>query len=583
MSAIPRAEHPQPQFMRQSWVNLNGTWEFAFDDSNIGSKQQWHKGETALSQHIEVPFVFQSKLSGIADTDFHDIVWYRRALDIPEAFRGQKILLHFGAVDYDASVWVNGVLVASHSGGHTPFQADITHALKEADNWLVVKAVDYSTDLSLPRGKQYWHRKSASIFYTRTTGIWQTVWMEAVADSYVNRVQLTPNIDRHEIEVRTFLDGEWAERPLQLQIDISYEGEAVASDTLQVTGAELVRAISVRQAGKFPEERWWSPQTPRLYDLKLRLLDGGTVIDEVDSYFGMRKSSIEQGKYCLNNRPFFQRLVLDQGYFPEGILTAPSDDALRQDVELMKAMGFNGLRKHQKLEDPRFLYWCDKLGLVVWSEAANAYEYSETYARRFMAEWQESIARDINHPCIVVWVPLNESWGVGNIQIDRKQQQHALTMYHMTHSLDGTRPVVSNDGWEMATTDLFNIHDYEWRREVLEKRYSSLEEALKFEPAGRKLAVPGYPYAGQPLLVTEFGGIAYHNEAQEGWGYSGAVDGEDLLRRLRDVVEPLKQSELVQGFCYTQLTDVEQEVNGLLTYDRKPKVALDKIKEIIGE
>ena len=294
----------------------------------------------------------------------------------------------------------------------------------------------------------------------------------------------------------------------------------------------------------------------------------------------MRKVSIEDGKLCLNNRPYFLKMVLDQGYFPDGNLTPPSDEAIKQDVELTKAMGFNGARKHQKLEDPRFLYWCDKLGLVVWSEAANAYEYTEKYVNRFTNEWMSSIERDYNHPSIIAWVPLNESWGVPNIQIDKLQQQHALTMYHLTKSLDPMRPVVSNDGWELVKTDLFTIHDYEWREDVLEERYSSSDKAAHAMPANRRLFVEGFPYEGQPILVTEFGGIAYKKSEWEGWGYSGADNDEDYEKKLRAVIRPLLNSGVVQGYCYTQLTDVEQEINGLLTYDRKPKIPVEIIKAI---
>jgi len=294
----------------------------------------------------------------------------------------------------------------------------------------------------------------------------------------------------------------------------------------------------------------------------------------------MRKVSVEDGKFCLNNRPYFQKLVLDQGYFPDGNLTPPSDEAIKRDVELTKAMGFNGARKHQKLEDPRYLYWADKLGLLVWSEAANAYQYSEKYVRRFVNEWQEAMERDYNHPSIVAWVPLNESWGVPNIQIDKRQQQHALAMYHLTKSLDPMRLVVSNDGWELVTTDLFTIHDYEWRREVLEERYSTPEKAVSVMPANRRLSVGGYHYAGQPILVTEFGGIGYKKSEWEGWGYSGAENDEDYADRLRAVIHPLLESSVVQGICYTQLTDVEQEINGLLTYDRVPKIPVELVKQI---
>ncbi|SDN20544.1 Glycosyl hydrolases family 2 [Paenibacillus sp. yr247] len=577
----PRAEYPRPQFVRDSWMNLNGEWEFEFDDDRVGNKEKWHLGSKALSKTIQVPFAFQSKLSGIGSNEFHDVVWYRRDLTLPDSFQNKRILLHFGAVDYEASVWVNGVLVAKHEGGHTPFHADITDALQDGTNKLVVQAVDYSKDVTLPRGKQYWHADSASIFYTRTTGIWQTVWIEAVSpDAYLDKVKITPDIDAKQVEFQFFIQGAEAQDKQLLKVEISFKGKLVSEDTYSIRSGSGARKIGLKDFNDHGLGAWWTPEHPNLYDVTFKLINDNQVVDEVTSYFGMRKVSIEDGKLCLNNRPYFLKMVLDQGYFPDGNLTPPSDDAIKQDVELTKAMGFNGARKHQKLEDPRFLYWCDKLGLVIWSEAANAYEYTEKYVGRFTKEWIASIERDYNHPSIIAWVPLNESWGVPNIQIDNLQQQHALTMYHLTKSLDPMRPVVSNDGWELVKTDLFTIHDYEWREEVLKERYSASDKAVLAMPANRRLFVEGFPYEGQPILVTEFGGIAYKKSEWEGWGYSGADNDEDYEQKLRAVMRPLLNSGVVQGYCYTQLTDVEQEINGLLTYDRKPKIPVEMIKAI---
>lgn len=582
MTNLPRAEYPRPQFNRDAWVCLNGEWEFDFDDARAGTAEGWHKGEKSLSKRIQVPFSFESELSGIGDPAFHDVVWYRRKLEIPKAFQGKRVVLHFGAVDYEASVWVNGQLVATHEGGHTPFQADVTDALQaNGDNTLVVKAVDYGTDVFLPRGKQFWEEKSRAIWYTRTTGIWQSVWMEAVAPVHLSKVKYVPDIDNNEIQIRSIVSGlVQGVNNVSLSVKISFAGEVMSEDTYQVRAGEESRKIKLSGINDHGMDRLWWPERPNLYDVEYVLSVDGAEVDRVTSYFGMRKISLENGKFNLNNRPYFSKLVLDQGYFPDGNLTPPSDEAIKQDVMLMKEMGFNGARKHQKVEDPRFLYWCDKLGLIVWGEMANAYDYSEEYARRITKEWQEAMDRDFNHPCIAVWVPLNESWGVPNIQVDVRQQQHALAMYHLTKSLDPTRLVVSNDGWEMVATDLYNIHDYEWRREVLEERYGSVEKAVSAMPANRRLSVAGYEYDGQPIIITEFGGIAYKKSEWEGWGYSGASNDEDFVERLRNVIQPLIFSGVVQGYCYTQLTDVEQEINGLLTYDRKPKVPLELIKAI---
>lgn len=577
-----RSEYPRPQFQRADWINLNGTWEFAFDDKRVGDQEKWHLDQqAAFDQKIQVPFTFQSELSGIGDTGFHDLVWYRKSIQIPSDWQNKRTILHFGAVDYTATVWVNGKWAAFHEGGHTPFQADITELLEEEHNQIILRVEDFSQDVTLPRGKQYWKEDSASIFYTRTTGIWQTVWLEAVDPAHISKAKFTADIDRNEVRVRLFYSPSTRQKGMRTRLTISFEGELVAQDEFVVTHHEHTRSIGLHDFNDHELGRWWSPEKPHLYDIRLELIEQDNVVDAVESYFGMRKISIENGKLHLNNRPYFLRLVLDQGYFPDGILTAPSDEAFIQDIELTQAMGFNGVRKHQKMEDPRFLYWCDRKGLLVWGEAANAYNYSEEYVRRFTQEWQEVIERDYNHPSIVVWVPMNESWGIPNVKNDQRQQQHGLALYHLTKSLDDTRPVIYNDGWEMMDTDLVAIHDYAWQEEVLNERYASIEKAVHSLPGNREIFVGGATYQGQPILITEFGGIAYKKSEWEGWGYSGADNDEDYLQRLAAVIRPLHRSPIVQGFCYTQLTDVEQEINGLVTYDRKPKVPLEDIRRIV--
>lgn len=577
---LVRNEYPRPQFVRQAWMSLNGEWEFDYDDSGIGEREAWYEDHN-FSKKIIVPFCYQSGLSGIGETGFHDRVWYRKVFSLPEGYEKGRLLLHFGAVDYEARVWVNGKLAAQHEGGHTPFHADITDILVEGDNTIVLKATDYSRDVTLPRGKQYWEEESAGIFYTRTTGIWQSVWLEPVSETYIGRIRMTPDIDKNDIGLDVFLSGYNPSSMVSLKAAVSFNGEFIAEDVFTWRHDSTSRQIHLEDFNDHGLGRWWTPEKPNLYDLELTLSVDGSVVDTVQSYFGMRKISIEEGKVLLNNRSYYMKMVLDQGYFPEGIMTAPSDDDLRKDVELTKEMGFNGARKHQKIEDPRYLYWADKLGLLVWGEMANAYQFSEPYVARLTREWIEAVERDFNHPCIVAWVPINESWGVPNILIDKQQQQHALSIYHMTKSLDPTRPVISNDGWELVSTDLVTVHDYEWRREVLTERYANKEAALSAQPGNRWIMVPGFAYAGQPILVTEFGGISFKKNEWEGWGYSGAVNEEDFTERLKNVVGPMMQSPVIQGFCYTQFSDVEQEINGLLTYDRKPKLPLELIRSIV--
>ncbi|GAB4522021.1 MAG: glycoside hydrolase family 2 TIM barrel-domain containing protein [Anaerolineae bacterium] len=570
----PRPEYPRPQFERAEWLNLNGEWRFAFDDADTGLKDRWYNGHT-FNRRIVVPFAYQTALSGIGETDFHDIVWYERDFDLPGIWDGRRVLLHFGAVDYRAWVWVNGVFVTQHEGGHVPFHADITHTLQAGSNRVTVRVEDASGDLEQPRGKQYWERESASIFYTRTTGIWQTVWLEPVQSTSIESFKLIPDIDLGQLEIHCRVQGFSAE--ITLEATVSYEGSII---TTQRVAVEEARTSAVVPVGEADLLHIWSPENPQLYDLQLRLLDGETVLDDIQSYFGMRKIAVVNGQVQLNNEPYYMRLVLDQGYHPQGLLTFPSDEAIRHDVELTKAMGFNGARKHQKVEEPRYLYWADHLGLLVWGEMANAYKYSEDAVQRITHEWQQAIARDFNHPSIVAWVPINESWGVPDLKGDSRQRDHLVALYHLVRSLDPTRLVISNDGWEHAKTDLLTIHDYEGQGEVLRERYGTLENTLQARPANRDLYVQGWAYQNEPILVTEFGGIGYQKDQQAGWGYTVAEGDTDFIRRYQAVVAAVLASPVVQGFCYTQITDVEQEINGLLTYDRQPKVDLAVIRDI---
>ncbi|WP_425436258.1 glycoside hydrolase family 2 protein [Paenibacillus rigui] len=581
-----RNEYPRPQFVRNEWMNLNGEWAFEFDDNRVGEQAGWGAGNHPFTQQIQVPFCYESKLSGIEDKGVHDVVWYQRSLRLPDDWKGRQVVLHFGAVDYAASVWINGQFITKHEGGHTSFSVNITNSLHAGENVLVVRAEDYARDLSLPRGKQYWKDKSEAIFYTRTTGIWQTVWLEAVSVLHLDHVKMTPDIDQNTVQLRTFVNGleSCMGSDVKLRIRVSFKGEELVEQVIRIHSNIDNCTVQLPDFDYHfsRPDRWWTPEHPHLYDVHFELSQNGQIVDQVTSYFGMRKISVEKGKLCLNNHPYFMRLVLDQGYFPEGLLTAPSDEAIRQDVELTKSMGFNGARKHQKIEDPRYLYWCDRLGLLVWGEAANACALNETYIRRLTQEWQEAIERDYNHPSIVAWVPLNESWGVPNILTDAREQHHANAMYYLTKSLDPHRLVISNDGWEHMTSDLLTIHDYEWREHVLIERYRTVDNAIQSRPAERQLHVGKTLYQGEPILVSEFGGIAYKKSEWEGWGYSGADNDQDFLQRLAAVVDPLIASPVVQGFCYTQLTDVEQEINGLLTYNREPKVPLEDIRKIIG-
>ncbi len=562
--SLPRPEYPQPQFERKDWQSLNGQWDFGYDGKTFDKK-------------ITVPYTVETKLSGIGDTEFHPEVWYKRSIQIPAAWKGKRVLLKFGAVDYIATVWVNGTEVASHVGGSTPFDTDITDALKAGSNEIRVRAVDPPTDRYVPRGKQYWEPKSKGIFYTRTTGIWQPVWLEATGESYLSRIRITAEMDG-----TARFDARIARHQKDLKLVAIIRNQSGILSTAEAIAQDERPSVSVVVA----QPRLWGPGSPNLYDVEFQIKKGEQILDRVQSYFGFRTISIENGKFMINGRPVFLKTVLDQGYWPESTLTPPTDAAIKFDIEQMLAMGFNGARKHQKLEDPRFLYWADKMGFLVSSEAANAYLYDEQYVARFTQEWIESVERDASHPSIILWIPVNESWGVPNLY-DHRQSAHLKAMYWLTKSLDPTRPVIDNDGWEHTdTTDLFGIHDYARTGDILVSKYKNVKGAgSPFPRNGREALAPGFSYNGAPIFLSEFGGISYiapgSNVPSDAWGYAGVEPNQAAaFARLKSLWEGIAQLPNIMAICYTQLTDVEQEINGLMTYDRKLKFDPAEIKKL---
>ncbi|HHU79326.1 MAG: glycoside hydrolase family 2 protein [Caldicoprobacterales bacterium] len=578
VQSIPRPEYPRPNLKRDLWMNLNGEWDFEFDDENVGEIEKWYK-DKAFSRKIVVPFCFQSKLSGIHTNDFHDYVWYKRSFSIPEEFRNKRVLLNFGAVDYYAKVWVNGEMVGDHIGGSTPFSFDITSFLCEGSNTIVVRAEDSSTECRQPRGKQSWMKENFGCWYERTTGIWQTVWLEAVSQSYIEKVRLTPDLDNDELAVEAEIKG--SVEGLRLNTRISFKGLEVDLTEKTISRSRVSFVSNVRSDSMEWKVARWTPEHPNLYDIEFSLIDDeGNCIDRVESYFGMRKVSCKGNKFLLNNVPYYQKLILDQGYFPDSLLTPPSEEAIKEDIRYTKEFGYNGARKHQKVEDPIYLYWCDKMGLLVWGEMASPYEYDETMVKANMTEWMEVVERDYNHPCIIAWTLMNESWGIPDILTDYRQQQHTLALYHMVKSLDSTRLVISNDGWEHTMSDITTIHDYVEDGEVFAERYKDINEVMNGAPNKHKhIFANGYGYEGQPVLLSEYGGIAF--EKDEGWGYGNKVkDEESFLERFEKITRAIARPGYFVGYCYTQLTDVQQEENGLLTFDRKPKIAPEKIKRI---
>jgi beta-galactosidase/beta-glucuronidase len=542
------------------------------------------------THEIEVPFAPECELSGIGDQRFHTQCWYERDFEVRA--EGRRVILHFGAVDYAARVWVNGCLAAEHEGGHTPFSADITALLAPGPRQTVtVRVEDDPHDLAKPRGKQDWQAEPHAIWYPRTTGIWQTVWLETVARTYVESIRWTPNVENFALRFEAVVGGDAAD-DLALDIRLSHGDRLLAHDRYRVVDRELDRQIALSDPGidDYRNELLWSPERPTLLEARVRLLRGDEVIDEFSSYTALRSVAILRDRFMLNGRPYLLRLVLDQGYWPDTLLAAPGDAALKRDVELAKAMGFNGVRKHQKVEDPRYLYWADRLGLLVWEEMPSAYRFTRTAIRRMVHEWTEVIARDYSHPCIIVWVPFNESWGVPELTGVGEQRHAVQALYHLTRTLDATRPVIGNDGWESSATDIIGIHDYDANVEHLRARYGpEIKPEQLFDrrrPGGRVLTLDGYPHRGQPIMLTEFGGVAYAKRPERGvtstWGYSTVKDDETFARVFDELMQAVIHTALFSGFCYTQFADTFQESNGLLCADRTPKLPLEQIRRSTG-
>ncbi|MDY0385431.1 glycoside hydrolase family 2 protein [Trichlorobacter sp.] len=571
-----RREYPRPDFVRNSWLSLNGPWGFAFDDKNVGIQEKWWGKPEIFTKTIQVPFAFQTELSGINDPSFHDVVWYHKNFVVKKNPQ-EQIILHFGAIDFISDVYLNGQFIFHHEGGQTGFSVDITPYLIEGEQQLVVRVFDSSTDLYFPRGKQYWKEKSESIWYTRTTGIWQSVWLESLPEKHVSNIRFTPDFDRGIMKADIQVND--IGLPLYLKVS-DRAGNIFAHEIDMIVQRNNLVEIKVFHNPKDAEQKAWTPENPYLFNVEVYYGK-----DVIKTYFGVRKISTQDGKIYLNNKPYYLKLILDQGYWPESLLTPPSIEALKKDILLSKAMGFNGARKHQKVEDPYFAYLADQLGYLIWGEMASSIQFSEQSAKYNLSAWEDAVLRDYNHPSIIAWVPLNESWGVPEIRHNLEQQQHSVNLYDLIKKLDSTRLISNNDGWEITVTDICGIHNYchgridEKEQQLAFKHdISSTKNLLASKPAKRPIYAEGYHHQGSPIVLTEFGGIAFDGE-QQGWGYTATNSGAELISEYRRIIEAIKDSDSLAGYCYTQLTDVEQEINGLLTYHRETKVPLEEIKK----
>lgn len=572
--------YPRPQFRRASFISLNGVWDFAIDselEHSSPSNVEWRA-------KIQVPFSPETKASGIGDNGLYRACWYRRIFEAPHLSPDECLLLHFGAVDYSATVWVDGTLAFRHEGGYTPFGGDVSALLApdRSEHEIVVRAEDDPADLAKPRGKQDWQLHPHSIWYPRTTGIWQTVWLERVSKCRIDSLMWTPNLARWELGFDAFIEN--GARASRVAVKLQVDDLILAHDQYTVVAGEVHRRIALSDPGidDFRNELLWSPESPKLIEAEVQLLDAeGRVLDHVESYAALRSVSVHGDRVLLNGRPYPLRMVLDQGYWPDTGLTPPSDAAVEKDVALAKAMGFNGVRKHQKIELPRYLYWADRLGLLVWEEMPSAYRFTPRSVERLTSQWLEAIRRDSSHPCVMAWVPFNESWGVPNLPDSFPERNFVRALYYVTKTQDPTRPVVGNDGWESVATDIIGIHDYDSDSNRLGRRYwmsDAMPKLLRRErPGGRMLVLEGHSRKEHPIVLSEFGGISLKADHAETWGYSTCVDEAEFAKRFTNLLRVARSLGVLAGYCYTQFADTYQEANGLLRADRTPKIPIEVI------
>jgi len=571
--------YPRPLLRRAQWQSLNGRWRFAIDREALLRTPS----DVTFDREILVPFAPETEASGIRDTSLYRACWYSREVDTPALRPRERLILHFGAVDYAATVWIDDTVAVTHEGGYLPFSADITDLVKGRSTFrLTVYAFDDPADLAKPRGKQDWQLHPHSIWYPRTTGIWQTVWYEVVNESHISQIRWTPHLDCWEVGLSLRLSP-LSSRQVSVNVKVHCRGIVLARDRYSAAAGEVHRRITLSDPGidDFRNELLWSPSRPTLLEADIELIDEERQrVDAIRSYTALRSFRADGDRLLLNGRPYPLRMVLDQGYWPATGMTPPDDAALKRDVELTKAMGFNGARKHQKIEDPRYLYWADRLGLLVWEEMPSAYRFTTESVERLTKQWLEAMQRDLSHPCIVAWVPFNESWGVPNLPDSAPERNYVQALYCLTKTLDNSRPAIGNDGWESVATDIIGVHDYDHRPEQIARRYetmAALPHLLKHErPGGRVLALGMGLGMEHPVVLSEFGGIAFAKD-ETAWGYSRVRDPDELRKRYAALLETVSSLRMLSGFCYTQFADTYQEANGLLFEDRTPKFPLEQI------
>ena len=572
-----RNEYPRPHFRRDNWLSLNGMWEFEFDDNHDGEMRGIHNGKIKLEREINVPFTYQYPASGIGDKTFHDTLWYKKSFVYDRV--GDSAILGFNASDYITTVWVNGHYATTHQGGFAPFTVDITKYLNEGENVIVVRCYD-PLDPTIPRGKQSWLNDPFSCWYTPNSGIWQSVWIDFVGDDSLEDFSITPDIDTNSFSGEIKLRNSLADL---IEIKVFYDNKLVKRQMFSPDGKYTRYTVKMMEINFVDEVTYWAPEHPNLFYVDINLYRGDELLDSVHTRFGMRKISItDDGRVLLNNKPLYQRLILDQGYWKDSGLTPPSVESIKKDIEFTKAAGFNGARKHQKFEDPYYYYLADELGLLTWCEMPSSYNFNTDEVSYVTDEWQQIVNTAKKFSSIITYVPINESWGVRKALTSVEQQNFARSLYYLTKSIDPSRLVSTNDGWEnISDSDILAIHDYASLGSELKEKYNEFTYNDAFQTF-RRVYANDNPYMGQPVLLSEFGGIMFERDQRDdNWGYNSAAKNDDeFLARLKALVEGIYDADF-QGFCYTQLTDVQQEVNGLLDSEHNPKIAPEKIREIL--
>ena len=576
-------DYPRPQFVRKEWQNLNGEWNFVFDDNDQGETKEYFKN-FPRDKKIIIPFTYETKLSGIEDESVHYIVWYNRKINIlKEQLQNNKVILNFEGSDYKTKVWINGKYIGENIGAYSRFSFNIEKYVVEGENDITIKVED-SLSKDQPRGKQRYKKESWKCWYIQTTGIWKTVWLELVSKKYIKEVKITPKTDKVQLEIQTnLLEQDIEKQKYYIETEISFNGQILNNTKEKINNNYEKIEINMVKEGIKHDIQKWSVNSPNLYDITYKLYCEDKVIDTAYSYFGIREIAVKADKILLNGEELYLKLILDQGYWKESHLTPPSEDSLIKDIEKVLAFGYNGIRKHQKVEDERFLYWCDVKGVLVWSEMANCYNFDDNSLQDFTNEWIRVVKQNYNHPSIITWVPINESWGIPEVSICEKEQNFANTLYYLTKAIDNTRPVISNDGWEHTISDIITIHDYKQDDELLYEKYTDKEKKvlnnLEEYNGKHRLFANGYRYEGQPVIMSEYGGIAINSE--EGWGYGKQVkDEKELVERLTKLTKAIKNIPYITGYCYTQLTDVQQEINGLMDEKRNCKIEPSIIRNI---